>query len=119
MCLTPDVAQVANHTIAILLGLIYCIIQPVIAPVVMFYCLIALGVAKYQAIYVLRPAYESGGAVRGVARVSFDPSPWGLAVWHISGFHRSHSTAMFSMNPTNLHNGGLWDSHPMLMSMLV
>ena len=54
----------ANHTIAILLGLIYCIIQPVIAPVVMFYCLIAYFIAKYEAIYILRPAYESGGAVR-------------------------------------------------------
>ena len=59
-----DTVQVANHTIAILLGLIYCIIQPVIAPLVLFYCLIAYFIAKYQAIYVLRPAYESGGAVR-------------------------------------------------------
>ena len=70
----PDItlyAQVANHTIAILLGLIYCIIQPVIAPVVMFYCLIALFIAKYQAIYVLRPAYESGGAVRSLSWLVF------------------------------------------------
>ncbi len=54
----------ANHTIAILLGLIYCIIQPVIAPLVLCYCLIAYFIAKYQAIYVVRPSYESGGAVR-------------------------------------------------------
>ncbi len=83
-------AQVANHTIAILLGLIYCIIQPVIAPVVMFYCLIALFIAKYQAIYVLRPAYESGGAVRSSSwrRFATGPASSGgclRATWTASG----------------------------------
>ena len=39
--------QVAYHTLSILLGLVYCIIQPVMAPLVMFYFLISLAIAKY------------------------------------------------------------------------
>lgn len=54
-------ADVAYITLAILLGLVYCIIQPVIAPLVLAFCLISLFFAKYNAIYVKRPAYESGG----------------------------------------------------------
>ena len=38
--------QVANHTISILLGLVYCIIQPVMAPLVLAYFLISLFIAK-------------------------------------------------------------------------
>ncbi len=53
-----------DHTFAILLGLVYCIIQPVMAPLILIYCFINFGIAKYQAIYVKRPAYESGGLVR-------------------------------------------------------
>jgi Calcium-dependent channel, 7TM region, putative phosphate len=56
--------QVANHTLTILLGLVYCIIQPVMAPVVLIYFFVNYFIAKYQAIYILRPAYESGGLVR-------------------------------------------------------
>ncbi len=56
--------QVVDHTIAILLGLVYCIIQPVMAPMVLIYCAVSYGIAKYRAIYILRPAYESGGLVR-------------------------------------------------------
>jgi Calcium-dependent channel, 7TM region, putative phosphate len=55
---------VANHTLTLLLGLVYCIIQPVMAPVVLIYFFVNYSIAKYQAIYILRPAYESGGLVR-------------------------------------------------------
>lgn len=56
--------QLAFHTMAILLGLVYCVIQPVMAAIVLLYFMVAYFFNKYQAIYVERPAYESGGLVR-------------------------------------------------------
>jgi hypothetical protein len=53
----------AFHTMAILLGLVYCVIQPVMAAMVLLYFITAYAFAKYQSIYVMRPAYESGGLV--------------------------------------------------------
>lgn len=59
------VLQLAFHTMAILLGLVYCVIQPVMAAIVLLYFMVAYVFNKYQAIYVQRPDYESGGLVRG------------------------------------------------------
>jgi hypothetical protein len=56
-------SDVAEHTLVLLLGLVYCIIQPVMAPVVLIYFFVNYSIAKYQAIYILRPAYESGGLI--------------------------------------------------------
>lgn len=55
--------EMAFHTMAILLGLVYCVIQPVMAAMVLLYFITAYAFAKYQSIYVMRPAYESGGLI--------------------------------------------------------
>lgn len=48
---------------SILFGLVYCSISPIITPLVFLYFVINLMLSKYQVIYVLRRAYESGGLV--------------------------------------------------------
>jgi Calcium-dependent channel, 7TM region, putative phosphate len=50
--------------LAMLLGLIYCTISPLMCPIVLCYFAVAWILSKYQAIYVLRSEYESGGQVR-------------------------------------------------------
>jgi len=56
-------ANVVDVTFAIMIGLIYCIIQPVITVMVLIFFMTSFVVAKYNAIYKLRPAYESGGLI--------------------------------------------------------
>lgn len=58
-----DVMQVANDTIIMLIGLVYCVIQPIIAPLAMLYFLIGMLIWKYQVVYVYVPLVESGGKV--------------------------------------------------------
>lgn len=58
-----DVLQVANDTIIMLIGLVYCVIQPIIAPLAMIYFLIGMLIWKYQVVYVYVPLVESGGKV--------------------------------------------------------
>lgn len=57
------VLQVANDTIIMLIGLVYCVIQPIIAPLAMIYFLIGMLIWKYQVVYVYVPLVESGGKV--------------------------------------------------------
>ena len=59
----PDGMQVANDTIIMLIGLVYCVIQPIIAPLAMLYFLIGMLIWKYQVVYVYVPLVESGGKV--------------------------------------------------------
>lgn len=56
--------QVANDTIILLIGLVYCVIQPIIAPLAMIYFAIGVLIWKYQVVYVYTPLVESGGKVR-------------------------------------------------------
>ncbi len=56
--------QVVDVTFAIMIGLVYCIIQPVITIVILLFFMTSFVVVKYNFIYRLRPAYESGGLVR-------------------------------------------------------
>ena len=56
--------QVANDTIIMLIGLVYCVIQPIIAPLAMIYFLIGMLIWKYQVVYVYIPLVESGGKVK-------------------------------------------------------
>ena len=55
--------QVANDTIIMLIGLVYCVIQPIIAPLAMIYFLVGMLIWKYQVVYVYVPLVESGGKV--------------------------------------------------------
>lgn len=61
--LLHDVLQVGNDTIIMLIGLVYCVIQPIIAPLAMIYFLIGMLIWKYQVVYVYVPLVESGGKV--------------------------------------------------------
>lgn len=49
--------------IAILLGLVFCVIQPLMTPIALSYFLVNSILYKYQLIYVHKPQFESGGMV--------------------------------------------------------
>ncbi|DBA75042.1 hypothetical protein WJX77_009599 [Trebouxia sp. C0004] len=53
--------NVANDTIIMLIGLVYCVIQPIIAPLALIYFAIGTLIWKYQVVYVYVPLVESGG----------------------------------------------------------
>ena len=53
----------ANDTIILLIGLVYCVIQPIIAPLALIYFAVGVLVWKYQVVYVYVPFFESGGKV--------------------------------------------------------
>jgi hypothetical protein len=44
-----------------LLGLVYCIIQPLMAPIALLYFWLGSPLYKYQLLYVHHPRFESGG----------------------------------------------------------
>ena len=46
-----------------LIGLVYCVIQPIIAPLALIYFAIGVLIWKYQVVYVYVPLVESGGKV--------------------------------------------------------
>ncbi|KAK9819826.1 hypothetical protein WJX72_002804 [[Myrmecia] bisecta] len=52
---------VAGNTIALLLGLVFCIIQPLITPITLIYFLVTSLIWKYQMVYVYVPTRQSGG----------------------------------------------------------
>ena len=52
---------VVNCMIALMLGLIYCTIQPIILPMCLVYFLIANVIWRYNLLYVFREEYQSGG----------------------------------------------------------
>ena len=55
--------QVPDHTMAILLGLGFCVVAPLIAPIALLYFLICTLIGKYQMVYVFTPSFQSGGRV--------------------------------------------------------
>ncbi len=52
-----------HHTIAFLLGVVFCIVAPVITPVALAYFLVNSLINKYQMVYVFTKRFESGGKV--------------------------------------------------------
>ena len=46
-----------------LIGLVYCVIQPIIAPLALIYFLVGMLIWKYQVVYLYVPLVESGGKV--------------------------------------------------------
>lgn len=65
--------QLPQHTITILLGLVFCVMNPIICPMCLIYFLITTGTEKYNLLYVYTSEYESGGQVHSCS--SKDPSP--------------------------------------------
>lgn len=68
-------ANVANHSIVILLGLAFTVLAPLIAPFCLLYFTLALLAQKYQLIYVFTLPYNASGRmwrnVGGLNRSSF------------------------------------------------
>ena len=57
-------AQVSNHTITILLGLVFSVINPLVPLVcVLYFCVVYL-TERYNMLYSERPIYHAGGKVR-------------------------------------------------------
>lgn len=56
-------SEVPDHTMAILLGLGFSVVAPLIAPIGLLYFLIMLLIGKYQMVYVFTESYQSGGKV--------------------------------------------------------
>jgi hypothetical protein len=54
-------ARVADDTIAILMGLSFSVMCPIIAPTALIFFLVSFLVWKYQLVYVYNPPYEAGG----------------------------------------------------------
>lgn len=77
----------------LLLGLVYANIQPVITPVALIYFFVNYSIAKYQAIYILRPAYESGGMASCLPSVCIRAMCWRLLMSMSVSYHGSCSTA--------------------------
>ena len=55
--------QVSSHTITILLGLVFCVINPLLAPICVAYFAIVYTTEKYNMLYIERPQYHAGGKV--------------------------------------------------------
>ena len=55
--------EVPDSCVTMLLGLVFCLIQPLIAPIALTYFLVNSCLYKYQLIYVHKPQFESGGLV--------------------------------------------------------
>ncbi|PSC73975.1 ERD4-related membrane isoform B [Micractinium conductrix] len=71
---------IPNDTIAILLGMTFCVVCPIIAPVAVIYFAHNYVVWKYQHVYVYKGAYQSGGMAW--TRV-FDQCMTGLVCFHL------------------------------------
>ena len=56
--------QVPNHTMTILFGLVFCVINPLLPAMCIVYFIVAFLTEKYNMLYIERPRYQSGGQVR-------------------------------------------------------
>eukprot|EP01025_Chloroclados_australasicus_P018159 TRINITY_DN1940_c0_g1_i1.p1 TRINITY_DN1940_c0_g1~~TRINITY_DN1940_c0_g1_i1.p1 ORF type:complete len:953 (-),score=103.81 TRINITY_DN1940_c0_g1_i1:1934-4792(-) len=53
--------EIPEHTITILIGLCFCCVQPLIAPICLLYFVSATIISRYQLVYVYREKFQSGG----------------------------------------------------------
>ena len=72
--------QVSSHTITILLGLVFCVINPLLAPMCVVYFAIVLTTERYNMLYTERPQYHAGGKVCICAGISVFVSGGGVCV---------------------------------------
>ena len=57
-------AQVPMHTITILLGLVFCCMNPLVPCMCLLYFLINSLTEKYNMMYVMQAKFQSGGRAR-------------------------------------------------------
>ena len=56
--------EIPDNIMALLLGLTFCIISPLIAPIALLYFVVNSIIGKYTLIYVYAERFQSGGKVR-------------------------------------------------------
>ena len=56
--------EIPDNCMALLLGLTFCVVSPLIAPVALLYFLVNSIIGKYTLIYVYAERFQSGGKVR-------------------------------------------------------
>ena len=56
--------EIPDNSMVILLGLVYSVIAPIIAPIALAYFLVTSLIYKYQALYMNTARFQSGGNVR-------------------------------------------------------
>lgn len=56
--------EVPDNIMAILLGLTFCVVSPLIAPIALIYFIVNNIIGRYNLVYVYTPRFESGGKVR-------------------------------------------------------
>ena len=54
-------SEVPDHTMSILLGLAFSVVEPLIAPIGLLYFLVMTLIGKYQMMYVFTEKFQSGG----------------------------------------------------------
>lgn len=54
-------SEVPDHTMSILLGLSFSVVEPLIAPIGLLYFLVMTLIGKYQMVYVFTEQFQSGG----------------------------------------------------------
>ena len=55
--------EIPDNVMALLLGLTFCIISPLIAPIALLYFVVNSVIGKYTLIYVYAERFQSGGKV--------------------------------------------------------
>ena len=79
-----------------LIGLVYCVIQPIIAPLALIYFAVGVLIWKYQVVYVYVPLVESGGKVW----VLLDHMPWCSGLHHCTCCLPWHTPLWFPISLT-------------------
>ena len=79
---TPNGQQVVDHMITLLLGLVYCCINPIIAPFCLAYFAANAGMERYNNIYVWKRQYESAGQLWPKVRRGRYVCGEGKGPWH-------------------------------------
>jgi hypothetical protein len=59
--------EIPDNAMAVLLGLTFCVISPLIAPVALLYFVVNSIIGKYTLIYVYAERFQSGGKVSDLA----------------------------------------------------
>lgn len=101
--------EVPDHMMAMLLGLVFCIVAPPIAVIAAAYFLVNSIIARYQVCYVYTPRFETGGQARLDARRD-GAQGWGcvhggLVVYVQNGvcLHDWICGSLLSLQPRALH----------------
>lgn len=77
--------EIPDNVMALLLGLTFCIISPLIAPIALLYFVVNSVIGKYTLIYVYAERFQSGGKV-GLLTCSFQvPVSHNAHLWRSAG----------------------------------